>query len=94
MREEGKDGRKVRTIGFKFEERHTFLNPTKHAVQSCPRSVNITRPQECMSWLAAKAGYDSIQFLQNAPQTCDKVHANMNYEIVGVRLQGKSYTRT
>lgn len=68
------------------------INGTKNN-PLCQNNVNITTYNECMSHVAASMGYDSIQFMDSCPLSCSYnktvlAVANMNYEIVAVKLQG------
>ena len=59
----------------------------------CASDPAVTTPNECMCAVAADAGFDSIQMLASAPQSCSysssaAVKANMNYELVSTKLQG------
>ena len=55
----------------------------------------MTYYQECIAQLAAKAGFDSVQFLQTDFNYCpfsDPKHSEpavMNYEFIATKLVGK-----
>ena len=86
-----------KTIDFEAHANaYTFFNVTDNMATGglCAGLVNITTPNECMCYLAAAQGYDTIQFMKSAPQICPysktpSVQANMNYELVSTHLQGE-----
>ena len=80
-----------KTVAFNSHgEAQHFFNATKH---HWPNSTHITTMNEWMCFLAAKAGYDSIQFLKEGywPSRC--YHPNEKFpEVRIIVTNGKSFS--
>ena len=84
-----------KTIAFEsHNQAYAYFNSSNVTYPQCTVGLNVTTLQECMCHLAAAQGYDTIQMTKAAPQMCPygknwTTSANMNYELVSTRLQGK-----